>query len=102
MTREEAIKELVEMCDFINDNVEIRRKRYKALNMAIEALSKMEAIQKVVDMPTLWEQDDRRRYNKIVDIVRNDLEQEKDKWNIPSAYPAHSILWEDNPDKRYS
>lgn len=44
--------------------------RGKAVLTAIEALAKMEAIQYVVDMPALWEQDDRRRYTKIVDIVR--------------------------------
>lgn len=76
--------------------------RGKAVLTAIEALAKMEAIQDVVNMPALWESDDRRRYAKIVDIVRKDLEQENDKWNIPSAYSSHSILWEDNPDKRYS
>ena len=49
--------------------------------MAIEALAKMEAIQKVIDMPTLWEQDDRRRYTKIVDIVRKEC---RIKIDIPS------------------
>ncbi len=48
----------------------------KAALTAIEALAKTEAIQEVVDMPMLWEQDDRRRYAKIVDIVRKDLLQE--------------------------
>lgn len=42
MTREEAIKELVEMCNYINGNIEIRRKQYEALNLAIEALKQPE------------------------------------------------------------
>lgn len=48
--------------------------RGSAVLTAIEALAKIEAIQKVIDMPFEWEQDDRRRYGKIVDIVRKDLE----------------------------
>lgn len=47
--------------------------REEAVDTAFEALAKMEAIQKVIDMPFEWEQDDRRRYAKIVDIVRKDL-----------------------------
>lgn len=50
--------------------------RGKAVLTAIEALAKMEAIQKVIDMPFEWEQDDRCRYAKIVDIVRKNLVQE--------------------------
>lgn len=50
--------------------------RGKAVLTAIEALAKMEAIQEVIDMPALWESDDRRRYAKIIDIVRKDLAQE--------------------------
>lgn len=42
----------------------------EAFDRAVEALVKMEAIQKVIDMPFEWEQDDRRRYTKIADIVR--------------------------------
>lgn len=42
MTREEAINELIEMCKYINGNIEIRSKQYKALNMAIEALKQPE------------------------------------------------------------
>lgn len=44
MTREEAINELIEMCKYINGNIEIRSKQYKALNMAIEALKQPEII----------------------------------------------------------
>ena len=50
--------------------------RGKAVLTAIEALAKTEAIQKIVDMPFEWEQDDRRRYAKIVEIVRKGLAQE--------------------------
>ena len=50
--------------------------RGRAVLMAIEAIVKVKAIQEVIDMPILWEQDDRRRYSKIVDIVRKDLSQE--------------------------
>ena len=42
----------------------------EACEAAIEALAKMEAIQTVVDLPMLWLQDERRRYGKVVDIVR--------------------------------
>jgi len=41
-----------------------------AFAVAVEALTKMKAIQRIIDMPFEWEQDDRRRYAKIVDIVR--------------------------------
>lgn len=44
MTREEANKELIEMCNYINGNIEIRRKQYEALNIAIEALKQPEQI----------------------------------------------------------
>lgn len=50
--------------------------RGKAVLTAIEALAKMEAIQRVIDMPLLWEQDDRRRYARVVNIVKRDLLQE--------------------------
>lgn len=50
--------------------------RGKAVLTAIEALVKIKAIQDVIDMPFEWEQDDRRRYSKVVDIVRKDLAQE--------------------------
>jgi hypothetical protein len=40
MTNEEAINELIGMYDCINDNIEIRRKQYEALNMAIELIRK--------------------------------------------------------------
>ena len=42
MTKEEAIQELAEMFDLIDGNVEVRAKKYKALNMAIEALRQPE------------------------------------------------------------
>ena len=42
MTREEANNELIEMYNYINGNIEIRRKQYEALNMAIEALKQPE------------------------------------------------------------
>ena len=44
MTREEAINELIEMCNYINGSIEIRSKQYKALNMAIEALKQPEIV----------------------------------------------------------
>lgn len=44
MTREEAINELIEMYDYINGNIEIRSKQYKALNIAIEALKQKDEI----------------------------------------------------------
>ena len=77
MTREEAIKELT----FILVGHPETSARGQAVLMAIEALAKMEAIQDIIDMPTLWEQDDRRRYTKIVDIVRKDT---RIKIDIPS------------------
>ena len=49
------------------------------INAKIEALAKMEAIQRVIDMPLLWEQDDRRRYARVVNIVKRDLLQEVEK-----------------------
>jgi len=49
--------------------------RGKAVLTAIEALAKIEAIQEVVDMPALWEPDDRRRYAKVVDIIKKTNEE---------------------------
>lgn len=72
MTRGQAAGELT----FILVGHPENSMRGQAVLMAIEALSQMEAIQEVIDMPTLWEQDDRRRYAKIVDIVRENLLQE--------------------------
>ena len=76
MTREEAMEYLeIERTDYdmaVYNDSPMR----EALNMAIEALAKMEIIQRVIDMPLLWERDDRRRYAKVVDIVRKDLSQE--------------------------
>lgn len=40
MTNGEAINELIEMFNYINGNIEIRRKQYEALNIAIELLRK--------------------------------------------------------------
>lgn len=44
MTREEVINELIEMCNYVNGNIEIRSKQYEALNMAIKALKQPEII----------------------------------------------------------
>jgi len=75
MNREEAIREL----EFILVGHPETSARGQAVLMAMEALAKMEAIQKVIDMPFEWEQDDRRRYSKVVDIVRKDLTQEEEQ-----------------------
>jgi hypothetical protein len=48
----------------------------EAFDTAFEALAKMEAIQDVIDMPFEWEQDDRRRYARVVNIVKRDLLQD--------------------------
>lgn len=68
MTNKEAIGEL----KFILVGHPETSARGQAVLMAIEALAKMEAIQEVIDMPFEWEQDDRRRYAKIVNIVRSE------------------------------
>ena len=60
-----------------NGKVFFRYMLEEAARIALEALAKMEAIQEVIDMPFEWEQDDRRRYSKVVDIVRKDLTQEE-------------------------
>lgn len=82
MTRGQAAGELA----FILVGHSETSRRGQAVLMAIEALSQMEAIQEVVDMPTLWEQDDRRRYAKIVDLVRKDS---RIKIDIPSDDTSH-------------
>lgn len=73
MTNKEAIKEL----GYILVGHPETSARGQAVFMAIEALAKMEAIQKAIDMPMLWEQDDRRRYANVVDIVRKENKNEK-------------------------
>lgn len=73
MTNKEAIGEL----EFILVGYPETSARGQAVLMAMEALAKMEAIQEVIDMPFEWEQDDRRRYTKIVDIVRKENKNEK-------------------------
>ena len=72
MTRGEAIQEL----EFIMVGHPKTSARGQAVLMAIEALLKMEVIQDVIDMPFAWEQDDRRRYARVVNIVKRDLLQE--------------------------
>ena len=78
MTRKEAIKELEQrlstlkfICGSYVDCV-----NGEAIEKAIEVLTKIEAIQEIIDMPFEWEQDDRCRYAKIVNIVRKNLAQE--------------------------
>ena len=72
MTRGETIQEL----EFIMVGHPKTSARGQTVLMAIEALLKMEVIQDVIDMPFEWEQDDRRRYAKIVDIAQKHLSQE--------------------------
>ncbi len=60
-----------------NGKVFLRNMLEEAAITAFEALAKMEAIEEVIDMPFEWEQDDRRRYTKIVDIVRKENKNEK-------------------------
>ncbi len=72
MTRKEAIDVLKK--NYPDSCFELLR---EAVDTAFEALAKMEAIQEVIDMPTLWEQDDRCRYAKIIDIVRKENKNEK-------------------------
>lgn len=77
MTREEAIKELEQRLStlkFIGGSY-VDCVNGEAIEMAIEALAKVEAIQAVIDMPTLWEQDDRGRYTKVASIIRKDVKQ---------------------------
>ena len=61
MTREEAVQELTEICDLIDGNVEVRAKRYEALNMAIEALKQIRVIEGLI-----------QEYNKMRSILKND------------------------------
>lgn len=83
MTREEAIKTIKQI---LNNNYlsigecKLFEVEKEAIKVAIEALAKTEAIQQIVDMPFEWEQDDRRRYAKIVDIVRKNLAQEVEEY----------------------
>ena len=72
MTRGEAIQGL----EFIMVGHPKTSARGQAVLMAIEALAKMQVIQDVIDMPFEWEQDDRRRYAKVVNIVKMDLPHE--------------------------
>lgn len=69
MTIEEAIEQLKWYfeCDDSTSSDSSMKKAYKVV---IEALAKMKVIQEVIDMPFEWEQDDRRRYIKIADIVQ--------------------------------
>ena len=65
MTNEEAIGNLM----YILVEYPETSARGKAVLMAIEALAETEAIQKVIDMPFEYEQDDRKRYLKIVNLM---------------------------------
>lgn len=78
MKTEKAISEL----EFILVGHPETSARGQAVLMAMEALIKMEAIQNVIDMPFKWEQDDRRRYAEIVDIVRKEYKNERETFNI--------------------
>lgn len=75
MTNGEAIEQLRWYFDE-DDGTGSDSSTKKAIVMAIEALLKMEVIQDVIDMPFEWEQDDRRRYARVVNIVKRDLLQE--------------------------
>lgn len=72
MKREEAIKELIEMCNYINGNIEIRSKQYKALNIAIKALKQIEAIENIINVSNLTIQEDVLKYKMIVDVVKGE------------------------------
>ena len=74
MTRKEAAKTINSFfaCNIL-PRCSGKQRLKEAIDTAFEALAKMEAIQEVIDMPFEWEQDDRRRYSKVVDIVRKDL-----------------------------
>lgn len=76
MTIEEAIRVLEKEKRFLFHGSPSDKFYKPAFDMAIVALLKMETIQEVIDMPFEWEQDDRQRYSKVVDIVRTDLSQE--------------------------
>lgn len=45
MTREEAVDELIGMCDYINGDVAKRTRQYEALNMAIKTLRQPETVE---------------------------------------------------------
>lgn len=77
MTRVEAIERLEtrRRCAVYVDSEYVDSVDIEAINIAIEALAKVEAIQAVIDMPTLWEQDDRGRYTKVASIIRKDVKQ---------------------------
>lgn len=78
MTREEAIG-VLSCLRSVDYNYYLTEKETEAVDIAIEALAKMEAIQNVIDMPFEWEQDDRRRYSKVVNIVKKNLLQEEEE-----------------------
>lgn len=65
MTREEAIKEL----EFILVGHPETSARGQAVLMAIEALSKMEAIEDIINVSNLAIQEDVLKYKMIVDVV---------------------------------
>lgn len=92
VTRDEAIMNL----SYILVEYPETSARGKAVLVAIEALAKMEAIQKVVDMPMLWEQDDRRRYTKIVDIIRGNLAQEEEQCQLKddTSNPFEEVIYD--------
>ena len=83
MTREEAIQICINVKNTYLSNYGISDKTAEAMIVAIEALAKMEAIQETIDMPFEWEQDDRKRYLKIVNVMSlksKQLEERKAKW----------------------
>lgn len=72
MTREEAIEILKELWRYgktakYNDT-QIR----KALDMAIEALKQIRAIEGIIDVSNLTIQEDVLKYKMIVDVVKGD------------------------------
>ena len=78
MTRREAAEQIngiIIGSDECEDGYYVSPDDIEALEMAIEALAKVEAIQSVIDMPTLWEQDDRGRYTKVANIIRKDVKK---------------------------
>lgn len=72
MTIEEAIADIKHAVNWAKENDEkwCDGVEVGSLEMALEALAKMKAMQEVIDMPFEWEQDDRRRYDRIVNIMK--------------------------------
>ena len=78
MTRKEAIEQITLEKEYI-EPIPGSDKTVKALDMAIEALKQIEAIEGIIDVSNLTLQEDVLKYKIIVDVVKGEDDEQWQK-----------------------